>query len=58
MVEDIIQYHRKWRKNLASMEDIFHYWLSSTILANAVTWKDQNKDGKTNKIFKIKRKRP
>ena len=31
-------------------------WLSSIIRENAVIGRDQNKDGKTNSIFRIKRK--
>jgi hypothetical protein len=41
------------RKKIAS-----HYFLSTVIRADAVMWGDQNKEGKTKSIFKIKRNRP
>jgi len=37
------------------MKTVSHLWLSSTIEADAGIWRDQNKNGKTKSIFKIKR---
>jgi hypothetical protein len=33
---------------------VSHYWFSSNIWADAVILEDQNEDGKTNAIFRIK----
>jgi len=50
------QYQKKLR-NMARMK-ISHDWLSCIIQVDIMIWGHQNKDGKTNSIFKIKRNRP
>jgi hypothetical protein len=37
---------------------VYNYWLSSTIRVEDVKWGDQNEDGKTKSIFRVKWNRP